>query len=223
MATPTPFVQENDRSLVPVSVRAATVDDVPGIAAIFGRAFEDYRRGFGVGPETLARLWEGSLAARVASTLVAVLDDGSLAGFAVYVRPGQKEQYGGRDTGLRRFRLMRVEVGLGKLLRLPLLFIPMGLAYVKRRARADELYVSLIGVDPSRQAKGIGQMLLSAVEAEARACGAAGILLHTASTNRRARQTYNRAGYELVCTVKAPWRGPADIPAYVAYRKPLGP
>jgi len=32
-----------------------------------------------------------------------------------------------------------------------------------------------------------------------------------------------RAGYEVVCTVRAAWAGPARIPAYVALRKPLRP
>jgi ribosomal protein S18 acetylase RimI-like enzyme len=99
----------------------------------------------------------------------------------------------------------------------------MALAYAQRHARQDELYVSLIGVEPNVQGRGIGQVLLAGAEDEARACGARAILLHTSSTNVRAQASYRRAGYELVCTVRAPWAGPAGIPAYLALRKPLEP
>jgi ribosomal protein S18 acetylase RimI-like enzyme len=205
------------------AVRAANLHDVDAIAGIFGRAFEDYRRGLAVAPEALARLWRGSLAARVESTTVATLPDGRLAGFAVTVKPGAKEQYGGRREGREQMRLWRQELGWTGFWRLPALFIPMGLAYARRGTRKDEQYVSLVGVDPEFQGRGVGQALLAAVDAEARAAGAAAILLHTASSNSRARASYARAGYELVCTVRAPWRSPARIPAYVALRKPLRP
>jgi ribosomal protein S18 acetylase RimI-like enzyme len=99
----------------------------------------------------------------------------------------------------------------------------MGFAYARRHARKDEMYISLLAVDPGVQGRGIGQALLAAAEAEARACGAAAILLHTSSTNTRAQASYRRAGYELVCTFRAPWTGPAGIPAYLALRKPLRP
>lgn len=203
-----------------VEVRAATLADVPAIAGIFGRAFDDYRRGFGVGPETLGRLWEGSLAARVESTLVATIGE-DVVGFVVFVLPGAKEQYGGRGTERRRFQIIRTEVGLSTFWRMPLLFIPMGLAYMRRNVKPDELYVSLIGVDPAHQGKRIGRALLAAVEQKARGVGASAVLLHTASSNRQARGAYERTGYELICTVRAPWRGPANIPAYIAYRKAI--
>lgn len=206
-----------------VTTRPAAPDDVDAVAAVFGRAFADYRRGFGVGAETLARLWHGSLRARLASITVAVLPDDRLAGFVVTVKPGQSEQYGTPRDGRARLRLWRQELGLRRIWRLPALFIPMGLAYARRHAHKDELYVSLVGVDPDVQGRGVGQALLGAVEAEARAAGAAAVLLHTASTNTRARAAYARAGFVLVSTVRAPWSGPARIPAYVALRKPLRP
>lgn len=194
---------------------------MPQIAAIFGRAFEDYRRGFGVSAEALAAFWTESLAARVAQTTVAVLPNGRVAGFIVTVQPGQQEQYGGASTMRQRMRLMREVLGWRGLWRPAALFIPMGLAYARRHTRKDEFYISLVGVDPDIQGRGVGRALLEAAEAQARAGGAAAILLHTAASNMRARHTYARAGYELICTVRAPWRGPAGIPAYVALRKSL--
>ena len=61
-----------------VVVRRATIDDVDGVAAVFGLAFDDYRHGFGVDAPALARLWRGSFVARVARTLVATGPDGQI-------------------------------------------------------------------------------------------------------------------------------------------------
>lgn len=205
----------------PVTVRPAVVADVPAIASIFGRAFDEYRHGLGISEEALASLWEPSLGARVASTLVAELPGGEIGGFLVLVLPGQKEEYGGREAGGRRSRIMMDVLGWRGLWRLPALFLPMGLAYAIRGARTGEMYISLLAVDPALQRKGLGQQLLAAADVVARQAGAVAILLHTASTNTRARTAYTRAGYELVSTVWAPWRGPANIPAFVALRKPL--
>ena len=206
-----------------VAVRPARPGDVPAVATLFGEAFDDYRRGFGVSAAELTELWEGSLAARIPRTLVAETPDGALVGFAVYVRPGEKEQYGGATEGRRRMSRWRRTMRWAAFWRPALLFIPMGLAYARRHTRSDELYVSLVGVDPQAQGRGVGQVLLAAVEQVAREGGAQAILLHTASNNVRALRAYRRAGFDLICTVRAPWRGPAGIPAYVAMRKALLP
>lgn len=206
-----------------VTIRAAAPEDVTATARVFGAAFKDYRRGFGVDATTLAELWTESLAARVGSMKVAVLLDGQVAGFVVIVKPGAKEHYRSPRQDRRRSPSWRRVLGVRGLWRLPALFAPMGMAYARRRQAKDELYVSLIGVDPAYQGRGIGQALLRAAEAEARETGAAAVLLHTAASNTRARGAYARAGYALVCTVRAPWVGPAGIPAYVALRKPLRP
>ena len=210
-----------------VRLRPADVPDTPAIARVFGNAFDDYRRGFGVDAVTLAALWQESLAARVLSTTVATVDDrtdpGLVVGFVVTVRPGTPERYGGSRTAQRRTGLWWQTLGLRAFWRLPSFFVPMGLAYARRGQAKDELYVSLLAVDPAYQGRGIGQALLREADVQGRAIGAAAVLLHTASTNARARAAYARAGYELVCTVRTPWKGPADIPAYVALRKRLRP
>lgn len=208
---------------IDLAIRQASPEDVRHTAAIFGRAFDDYRRGLNVTAEQLSAFWSVSLAARVEQTTVAALPEGTIAGFVVTVAPGAQERYG-RPGSLRdRLSLMRSTVQPSWVWRMPALFVPMGIAYSRRHARQDELYLSLIAVDPAHQGKGVGQALLRAVDAEARSQNAAAILLHTASSNSRARAAYHRAGYELVSTVRSPWSGPARIPAYVALRKPLGP
>ena len=206
-----------------VTLRKATPDDAFRIAALFGRAFDDYRRGLNVTAAQLAAFWSPSLAARVEQTTVALHPDGSIGGFVVTVAPGAEERYVRPGTLRERLALVRSTVRPSWFWRMPALFIPMGLAYAKRHALKDEHYISLIAVDPARQGQGIGQALLQAVDEEARTHNAAAILLHTASSNTRARAAYRRAGYELISTVRSPWPGPANIPAYVALRKPLGP
>ena len=206
-----------------VSVRKATAEDIPSVAAIFGRAFDDYRRGLALTAEQLAEFWSFSLDARVEQTTVATLPDARIAGFIITVKPGAEERYGRPGTFRKRLQVMRRTMRVSAFWRMPALCVPMGLAYSRRDARKDELYVSLIAVDPDLQGSGIGQALLGAAEDEARAAGAAAILLHTAASNARARAAYARAGFELISTVRAPWAGPAHIPAYVALRKPLRP
>src|SRR5687767_4278085 len=92
-----------------VRLRPAQVSDTPAIARVFGNAFDDYRRGFGVDAATLAALWQESLTARVRSTTVATVDDGTegglVVGFVVTVRPGTQERYGGSRTAQRRTSL----------------------------------------------------------------------------------------------------------------------
>ena len=205
------------------TVRKATLADMPQIATLFGRAFDDYRRGLGVDAQQLSTFWLPSLEARVNRTTVAALPDGRIAGFIITVPPGAEETYGGPGTFRKRLALMRATVHWSWFWRMPALFIPMGLAYSRRHAEKNELYVSLVGVAPDLQGTGVGQALLRAAEDEARSCGAAAILLHTAANNARARASYARAGYHLVSTVRAPWPGPAHIPAYIALRKPLQP
>ena len=220
------------------AVRPAAPEDAPAIARVFGIAFDDYRRGFGIDAPTLSDLWADSLKARVPATTVAVLNGGpagpdptrpltaqvpAVVGFVVTVRPGATEENGtAGDRQGRMGRLVQV-LGLRGLWRLPAFFGPIGMAYARRSQASDELYISLLAVDPAHQGRGIGQALLGAAEAEAREAGAAGILLHAAANNVRARTAYDRAGYEVVCTVRAAWAGPARIPAYVALRKPLRP
>lgn len=203
-----------------LTFRRATLEDVPAISGIFGRAFDDYRRGLNATTEQLGAFWSLSLSARVAQTTV-VMTENRISGFAVTVPPGAQERYSRSGTWRERLAMLRSTVRPSWFWRMPALFIPMGLAYSKRHIRPDEHYISLIAVDPEVQRRGVGQALLAAVEQEARDHRAAAILLHTASTNTRARAAYERAGYELICTVRSPWAGPARIPAYVAMRKPL--
>jgi len=58
------------------AVRPAAPEDAPAIARVFGIAFDDYRRGFGIDAPTLSDLWADSLTARVPATTVAVLNGG---------------------------------------------------------------------------------------------------------------------------------------------------
>ena len=202
-----------------VAVRRATIDDVDGVAAVFGEAFDDYRRGFGVDAPALARLWRGSFIARVARTLVATGRDGRVVGFAIAVMPGEEEF--ATESGHREPPPFRDVIGLRGLWRIPVMFLPMGFAFARRRTRPDEAYLSFLGVAPAARGRGIAGALLGVVESGARRAGAAGILLHTARENVSARRAYARAGYRVVSTTRGPWRGPNGIDGYVAMLRAL--
>ena len=101
------------------------------------------------------------------------------------------------------------------------MFVPMGLAFARRRTRPDEAYLSFLGVAPSERGRGIAGALLAVVESAARRAGATGILLHTARENIAARRAYASAGYRVVAITRGPWRGPNGIDGYVAMLRSL--
>lgn len=202
-----------------VAVRRATADDVDAIATVFGEAFDDYRRGFGIDAPSLARLWRSSFVARVGRTLVATGPDSSVLGFAIAVMPGEEEF--STDSGRREPPPFRDVIGFRGMWRMPAMFVPMGFAFARRRTRSDEAYLSFLGVSPSARGRGIAGALLGVVETRARRVGASGVLLHTARENLSARRAYTRAGYRVVATTRGPWRGPNGIDGYVAMLRSL--
>jgi len=69
-------------------------------------------------------------------------------------------------------------------------------------AKADEYYVSNLGVHPSAQGQGIGSALLNFAEETAREAGLAKTSLIVGMYNQRALHLYQRAGYQIVETVE---------------------
>ncbi len=207
------------RCIGQIAVRRATPDDVGSIATVFGEAFDDYRRGLGVDAASLAQLWRSSFGARVARTLVATGTDDRIMGFAVAVMPGEEEF--ATTSGRREPPPFRAIIGLRGMWRMPAIFVPMVLAFARRRTRPNEAYLSFLGVAPTERGRGIAGALLAVVESTARRAGATGILLHTARENKSARRAYGRAGYRVVATTRGPWRGPNGIDGYVAMLRSL--
>jgi [ribosomal protein S18]-alanine N-acetyltransferase len=62
------------------------------------------------------------------------------------------------------------------------------------RVAVDDAEVLTLAVAPGARRQGIATGLLSAVAAEARACGATALFLEVATTNAAARALYRRAG-----------------------------
>jgi len=72
---------------------------------------------------------------------------------------------------------------------------------------ADPLkYVVALAVDPARQGKGVGRMLLAACEDWARASGAAGVRLSSGSDRLAAHQFYLHLGYRVRKDQKSIWK-----------------
>jgi ribosomal protein S18 acetylase RimI-like enzyme len=202
-----------------VAVRRATREDVDSVATVFGEAFDAYARGLGIDAPSLARLWHASFVARVARTLVAIGADGRVSGFAIAIMPGEEEF--ATVSGRRERPPFREVVGMRGFWRMPVMFVPMMIAFARRRPRSNEAYLSVLGVTPAARGRGIAGALLGVVESRARRAGASGILLHTARENVSARRAYDRAGYRVVAITRSLWRGPDGIDGYVAMLRSL--
>jgi GNAT superfamily N-acetyltransferase len=76
------------------------------------------------------------------------------------------------------------------------------LGYVFSSTREDyftherHAHVEVLAVEPSAQGKGVGRLLMDAAEAWARSRGYRRITLNVFAQNERARQIYERFGYE---------------------------
>lgn len=75
-----------------------------------------------------------------------------------------------------------------------------GLAMVTLRPELLSLepsaHLEALAVAPGFESRGLGQQLLAAAEADAKANGAESMTLHVFAVNARARRLYERAGYD---------------------------
>ena len=77
----------------------------------------------------------------------------------------------------------------------------LGYAIVERRRTSRAGRLTSIAVAPAAAGAGLGQRLLAAAEAAARAAGLTRVRLEVRADNRAARKLYDRAGYRLVDTL----------------------
>jgi ribosomal protein S18 acetylase RimI-like enzyme len=101
-----------------------------------------------------------------------------------------------REMTLRWFDLDTTTTFLAVMERIPVGFIMLG----KMKNNFDLPSVAeilAIAVDPARQRKGIGQMLLHEVEKEAAILGEKRLCLHTATNNIAAQKLFIKNGYHL--------------------------
>ncbi|MEO1200082.1 MAG: GNAT family N-acetyltransferase [Pseudomonadota bacterium] len=76
----------------------------------------------------------------------------------------------------------------------------LALSLFERKPTPGEFLMDGIAVTPEARGKGVGSALLSSVEAQARSLGYGRVRLDVVDTNPRARQLYERVGFEAVET-----------------------
>ncbi len=92
----------------------------------------------------------------------------------------------------------------------------IGLAWlIRTRALDRSAYLRLLLVAERRQSRGLGAALLARGEREVRAAGARHLLMLVTRTNRRARDFYERHGYERVGDLRGFARREIDESLYV--------
>ncbi len=204
------------------TIEAATSADVPAIAAVFARAFVEYRLALGCDTPTLARLWTPLIAARLSNWYVARAprsycpERGPVIGILAVETHGEVHESAGH--GMRTLALWRRTLGIGGLLRACYALLPLAIAYVRRPPRSDELYVANLAVDPEYQNRGIGRRLLATAAERAHQRGYRRLSLHVAASNAAALHLYESAGFSREVTIRPPYQGPLGIPAFIAMR-----
>ncbi len=204
------------------TIEAATSADVPAIAEVFARAFGEYRLALGCDTSTLARLWTPLIVARLSNWHVARVPRSGcseaqpIVGILALEAHGEVHESAGH--GLRTLAVWRRELGTRGLLRACYALFPLGIAYVRRPPRSDELYVANLAVDPEYQNRGIGRQLLAAAVQRARERRYRRLSLHVAASNAPALHLYESAGFAREVTIRPPYRGPLGIPAFIAMR-----
>lgn len=90
-------------------------------------------------------------------------------------------------------------------------------AHALLRRLRDDVEIKRMFVDPAARGTGAAHVLMEALEDEARAVGAARVVLHTGDRQLAAVRTYERHGYTPI-PVYEPYVG---MPASLCFEKPL--
>lgn len=122
-----------------------------------------------------------------------------------------------RRNSWRMLSLLPRHRGLWALLRL----VPVAHAF--RHASAppppDCYYLSILAVRADERGRGIGGLLLSAIDQRAREAGCAAVCLHAELDNARALRLYARHGYKVTAEYRTPRAARWGVAGFMALRK----
>lgn len=191
-------------------VRPATAADVPSLASVLARAFDDdpiTRWSYGDGdrrPFWAARFFGWQLRRLVRQDVTWTTDDHS--GAALWALPGRWRE-GFADT----LRLV-VATGPGIGRRLPRVL--SGMTEIERRHPSERhLYLSVLGVEPEVQGTGVGSGLITP---GLELCDREGLPAYLESSKERNVAFYARHGFRVTGEVALP-QGP---PVWLMWRDP---
>ncbi len=161
--------------------RDCTPDDAPAVARLLFEGFREMPRVFGT-RHNLARLIRAGFSDPGAC--ITAREDGELKGLAML-------DFGGRS--LLKFKLRHFLKEYGLLEGLGRAALGALLASGLHRGR---FYLDVLAVGSECRGEGIGGRLLEEVEADALRQGYASVFLDVVDENPRARELYERVGYE---------------------------
>jgi ribosomal protein S18 acetylase RimI-like enzyme len=193
-----------------VTVRPATAKDVPGLADVLARAFDDdpvTRWSYGEGPRRsvwVKRFFTWQLRRLVGHDVTWTTAD--RAGAAIWALPGRW-----RESLTETLRLVAaVGPGLGR--RMPRVL--RGLSEVERRhPEPRHLYLAVLGVEPDHQGTGVGSRLITP---GLELCDREGLPAYLESSKERNLAFYGRHGFRVTGEVALP-DGP---PVWLMWRDP---
>jgi len=188
-----------------IEFRSATADDIPPLARMLSRAFQDDPVQRWMCPDDARRRRMNQalfmfLLSRVYLPGWLVYTTSDLGGVAPWAPPGQWQVP------------MRKQVGLG-----PMMFRSCGRRLLRvlqgfhamearhKQRSEDHYYLHGFGVDPSLQGKGYGSSLLAAMACR---CDQEGMGAYLEASSSRSAALYYRHGFEQVDAVDLPDSGP---------------
>ena len=179
-----------------VTIRPATREDFPAIARLLLQLYTVELPGALRGPQAAQQaLLEFTLAAKANQGLqgraVACDAAGNVVATATVEYPGMTPYDRAPDGTIRQAVNL---IGYGGTARL-LLVVARSLAPVPRPQTPDAVWVHSLVVDAAQRGQGIGQALMTAVEAQAAAAGYQTAWLQVLQMNQPARRLYQQLGY----------------------------
>lgn len=198
------------------SVRLATTDEIPELAAVLARAFAHdpfYAWMAGDAPERGQRMqdgWSGILrygSAHLAHTYTT--DD--RAGVAIWLPPGRRGP--SLLDSLRQMPALARVAGWGRLRKVGDAMAALE-EHRRRHVPSPHFYLSALGVEPARQGEGIGTALLEPVLEH---CDRAGTPAYLETAVARNVLLYERLRFDVVEEIDLPG---TDIHGWLMLRRP---
>lgn len=186
-----------------MEVRPARGDEVPQLAAMLARAFQDdpvtawFMRNEARRPKYAARFFGWQLHRLLGQEQVHVAGDGDAA--AIWALPGQWRE--------SNWQALRLFVSLVPALLTHLPAAARGVEQVETRHPSDpHLYLAVLGTEPAAQGRGLGS---AALRPGLELCDREGLPAYLESSKESNVGFYSRFGFRVTGEVRMPGDGPA--------------